>query len=510
VTPVVIAIDGPVGAGKSTVAEAVSSRLGMARLSSGAMYRAVALAALRNGVDLDDGAALAALARGMSLEVNATVLLDGEDVTDAVREEPVSEASSVVARHPDVRAELVRRQQAWIERHQGGVVEGRDIGTVVAPDATLKVFLTAALDERARRRAEELASARSGDASEPLDPAEVGASLAERDQADITRPVSPLMAADDAVVLDTTGRSVEDVVDEVMSLLAERGGLPEQRGLAEGAGPTERGGGQHPGQAEETTSDERRENARPEGATPAAPPQAGQGAPLRPPRGLPGPMPPTPAVRAFYAGARLIMLGLFRALWDVQIEGAARVPSNGPYILAPVHRNNIDTVLAGLIRPRRPHYLAKASLWTYRPAGWLWSILGGFPVQRDSRDLEALRRCVRVLQSGEPLVVFPEGTRRSGPTVGPLEEGAAYLALRTGTPIVPVGIGGSENALPKGSALPRRVKIDLVVGEALEPEGAGARIPRHEMAKLTERLCLVLQELFDQAQARAAARSTRS
>lgn len=218
-------------------------------------------------------------------------------------------------------------------------------------------------------------------------------------------------------------------------------------------------------------------------------------------------MPPTPSVRAFYAFARLLMLGLFRALWGVQIEGADHVPATGPYILAPVHRNNIDTVLTGLVRPRRPFYLAKASLWTYRPAGWLWSVLGGFPVQRDARDLEALRRCVRVLQSGEPLVVFPEGTRRSGPTLGTLEEGAAYLSLRTGAPIVPIGIGGSEDALPKGSALPRRVKINLVVGEALQPPKADSRIPRHEMGVLTERLRHTLQELFDQAEARSKARS---
>ncbi|MBO0714793.1 MAG: 1-acyl-sn-glycerol-3-phosphate acyltransferase, partial [Acidimicrobiales bacterium] len=231
--------------------------------------------------------------------------------------------------------------------------------------------------------------------------------------------------------------------------------------------------------------------------------------PEPPARALPGPMPPTPFVRAFYAVARLLMLGLFRLLWAVQIEGAGHVPPAGPYILAPVHRNNIDTVLTGLVRPRRPFYLAKASLWTYRPAGWLFSVLGGFPVQRDARDLEALRRCVRVLQSGEPLVVFPEGTRRSGPSLGPLEEGAAYLSLRTGAPIVPIGIGGSEHALPKGSALPRRAKINLVVGEVLEPPRADSRIPRHEMGQLTERLRDTLQELFDEAEAASKARSDR-
>ncbi|MBO0894916.1 MAG: (d)CMP kinase, partial [Acidimicrobiales bacterium] len=266
--PLVIAIDGPVGAGKSTVTRAVAARLGVARLESGAMYRAVALAALRKGLDLHQGGALAELARGMSLEVNARVLLDGEDVTDALRTDEVSQASSVVARHPEVRAELVRRQRAWIERHQGGVVEGRDIGTVVAPDATLKVFLTASLEERARR-VSGAASSRAGATGETPDLSRVAEALVQRDRSDASRPISPLVPADDAVVLDTTGRSVEAVVDEVVSLLAER-----QREASPGVEP-------------------------------AAGAVSDRGAPERPARALPGPMPPTPFVRAVYAVARL-------------------------------------------------------------------------------------------------------------------------------------------------------------------------------------------------------------
>jgi cytidylate kinase len=484
--PPVIAIDGPVGAGKSTLARALSARLGLERLESGAMYRAVALLALRRGLDPGDGQAVAALARAMHLEVDDRVVLDGEDVTAALRDGGVSEASSVVARHPEVRAELVRRQRAWIAARHGAVVEGRDIGTVVAPEATLKVFLTASLDERARRRAQE-ARSRSADAGrEEPDVAAMAESLAYRDRADFTRETSPLSAARDAVVLDTTGRSVDEVVAEVTELLAERQGRAGQRRAPSGNGP--------PGVLA--------------GGAGGHPPRHRDG---QPGESLPGPMPATRRVRLFYAAARLIMLGLFRALWRVEIEGAGQVPASGAYILAPVHRNNIDTVLAGLVVARRPYYLAKDSLWRYRPAGWLWSVLGGFPVRRNTlAEREALRRCVKLLQSGEPLVIFPEGTRRSGPELGPLEKGAAYLSLRTGAPVVPVGIGGSERAIPRGSLRPRRARISLLVGAPLAPERTGPRIPRAEVDRLTERLAHALQELFSQAEARASSRLPKS
>jgi cytidylate kinase len=200
-----IAIDGPAGAGKSTVSKAVAERLGLPRLDTGAMYRAVAWEALRRGVDLTDGPALAAIAAEADLVVGAVVTMNGVDVTTAIRTPAVSQAVSVVAANPAVRAQLVVRQQRWAEEHSGGVVEGRDIGTVVFPDATLKVYLTASAEERARRRSDEPATG-----------------VALRDRLDSTRAVSPLMPAADARVLDTTGRSVEDVVEEVLSWARQR------------------------------------------------------------------------------------------------------------------------------------------------------------------------------------------------------------------------------------------------------------------------------------------------
>jgi CMP/dCMP kinase len=198
----VIAIDGPAGAGKSTVARAVARELGFTYMDSGAMYRCVALAALRSGVEP------AALAAGLRIDLGDRVLLNGEDVTDAIRTPEVSEAASRAAADPAVREAMVAAQRQLLGRGGDWVAEGRDIGTVVAPDASLKVFLDADPGERARRRASELG----GDAAMVL------AEQTIRDERDRTRAVSPLEPAAGAVVLDTTELSLDEVVERVVQL----------------------------------------------------------------------------------------------------------------------------------------------------------------------------------------------------------------------------------------------------------------------------------------------------
>jgi cytidylate kinase len=209
----VIAIDGPAGAGKSTVARAVAATLGFTYLDSGAMYRCVALAGIERGADLDDAAAMGALARALHIELDGErVRLDGEDVSAAIRAPDVTEAASRVSVHPPVREAMVARQRQLIEAGRY-VAEGRDIGTVVSPDAPLKAFLTASAEERARRRA-----AQTGEHE-----AAVLAAQRERDARDETRAHSALRAADDAVEIDTTGLDLNEVVDRVVGLARERG-----------------------------------------------------------------------------------------------------------------------------------------------------------------------------------------------------------------------------------------------------------------------------------------------
>lgn len=204
----VIAIDGPAGAGKSTVARVVAAKLGLQYLDTGAMYRSVALAALRAGCDPEDSGGVASVAALAAIELGPAdiVELDGEDVTDAIRTEAVSRAVSSVAAHPDVRREMVRRQRAWLDENGGGVLEGRDIGTVVVPEAEVKVFLVADLSERARRH--EIAHGEG-----------VAGDIVRRDTADAGRKVSPMKRADDAVEIDTTHMTVDDVVAAIIELV---------------------------------------------------------------------------------------------------------------------------------------------------------------------------------------------------------------------------------------------------------------------------------------------------
>lgn len=209
----VIAIDGPAGAGKSTVARALAERLGFTYLDSGAMYRSVALATLRAGHDPDAAEPVERVARAARIELGpGSVHLDGEEVTSAIREADVSAAASRVSVHPGVRAAMVERQRALVA-DGGWVAEGRDIGTVVCPESPLKVFLTASESERARRRSEET--------GEGIGP--VLAAQRDRDSRDIGREHGALRPADDAVEVETTGLGVAQVVERIADLAAERG-----------------------------------------------------------------------------------------------------------------------------------------------------------------------------------------------------------------------------------------------------------------------------------------------
>lgn len=202
-----------------------------------------------------------------------------------------------------------------------------------------------------------------------------------------------------------------------------------------------------------------------------------------------------------YKILRSIVVGVCVGYTRTKIVGKHNIPRQGAFVLAPIHRSNVDTPLAAAVSSRRLRFMGKDSLWKIAPIGWLLSAMGAFPVTRGTADREALKRCIAVLEMGEPLVLFPEGTRQSGPTVMPLFDGAAYVAVKAGVPIIPLGIGGSEKVMPKGKKMIYPKKCVLVIGEpiiaAVDESG---RVARSAVKELTEQLTSELQRLFDEAQ----------
>lgn len=205
-----------------------------------------------------------------------------------------------------------------------------------------------------------------------------------------------------------------------------------------------------------------------------------------------------------YGFARTLVNFINHLAWRVSVFGSEKLP-DGAFILAPSHRANIDTLLVASITTRRLRYMGKDGVWKYRIIGALLSALGGFPVHRGIADRDAMRKCSAVLTAGEPLVLFPEGTRKSGPVIEGIFEGAAYLAAKANVPIVPVGIGGSERAWGKVRKFPRFTKISIVVGDPIYPElkeeGAkSSRTARSSLVRFSSQLTLELQKVFDEAQ----------
>jgi 1-acyl-sn-glycerol-3-phosphate acyltransferase len=206
----------------------------------------------------------------------------------------------------------------------------------------------------------------------------------------------------------------------------------------------------------------------------------------------------------FYRVVRFFVAGGSRLVFRAKLVGRHRLPRSGGYILAPSHRSMMDIPFLAAVTPRRVRFMGKASAFEIPVIGFLFGALGGFPVQRDGTDRKAVRDSIAILQGGEPLVVYPEGTRQHGPAIQPLQPGAAYLAIRAGVPIVPVGIAGSEEIFRShGTKRPRFGRVGIVVGEPIPPpeRSGGGAVKREVVDDLTQVLAKRLQQVFDDAYA---------
>ena len=207
--------------------------------------------------------------------------------------------------------------------------------------------------------------------------------------------------------------------------------------------------------------------------------------------------------KSFYLAIRALVVFLCRTYLRLGVSGSNNIPLNGAFILAPTHRSTVDIPIASAVTRRRMRFMGKDSLWKVKGIGSFFSALGAFPVTRGSADIEALKRCISVLQSGEPLVMFPEGTRRIGSDVVDLFDGAAYISIKTGLPIVPVGIAGSEQVMQTGSKMIWPKRCYEVVGKPIFPNQLeGKRASREEIAFLTQQIQVSLQHLFYEAETR--------
>lgn len=473
----IVAIDGPSGSGKSTIAREVASRLGGEVLDTGAMYRAVAWFALEHEVEPTDAEKVAELLEGFEVHVDggvgpqrsAQVKVGNSDITEAIRTPEVTAASSIVAANPAVRKRLRQLQRDWAKARGGGVVEGRDIGTDVFPEARHKFYITASAEERAARRADETGATTT----------QVLPSLQSRDAADKSRQHSPLRKADDATELDTTGFTVEQTVEKVLSMIA-----PET---------TSGGAASKDFSAYDFPAAEHYGKKRSVGN------------------------------RIFYSTARRLCLLISGPYLRQRIRNRGNLPAEGPVIVAPGgHRSNLDTLLVGMAVRRSPLYMAKDSLFKSRFWSSFIRAFGGFPVARDKLDRRALETAVEVLERGDVLIVFPEGSRQEGPKLQPLFIGVAWLSAKTGAPVVPLGIGGSQKVMPIGKIMPRPHRIRMILGEPMPPPqtgssaggnsaagksaisgsttGGSARASREARDAFTQNLSEKLQVLFDEAQ----------
>lgn len=210
------------------------------------------------------------------------------------------------------------------------------------------------------------------------------------------------------------------------------------------------------------------------------------------------------AQRTMYDVVRFALEVVCRLYFRLEVHGRSNIPKRGPFIICPVHRSYLDTPVLGAATFRRMRYMGAEKMWTNRTLGWFLTSVGGFPVQRGSADREALNVALTVVERGEPLVMFPEGTRQEGPTVHTFFDGPAYVACRTGVPIIPVGMGGTAAAMPKGSRMVRPSKMVIVIGEPIQPppRKESGRVSRSAVRELTATLSDTIQDLFDEAQLR--------
>ncbi len=429
-----VAIDGPAGSGKSTIAHELATRCGLVLLDTGAMYRTVTLACHERKVDVTDDEAVAKVAQEISITFGTaddgtqTVALDGRDVTAEIRTPAIDAEVSAVSAVPAVREAMVAQQREL--GNAGDVVaEGRDIGTVVFPDAEVKVFLTANPEARAHRRALQR------DIDDPKQEEAILADLKRRDKADSTRDVAPLCAADDAVHIDSSSMTIEEEVAQISALIDEARAAAVKPAVQEEP-------------AAQTADEPKKTNKAKKGEDkPADPNEAFYEG----------------AVREYGLGSRALLAAsiglcglLSKTLWHWKFEnGRTLWDAEGGQMVIMNHVSMIDpivVVVSDWAHGRRMRVLYKSEFDKHKIVNWFFARIGAIPVKRGTADIKAVRRAQRALQRGEDVLVFPEGTRvYSDDQEVEIHGGFALIAQLAKAPVIPVAIVGARDGAPGGN-----------------------------------------------------------
>ncbi len=414
----VVTIDGPAGSGKSTVARLLAERIGATFLDTGAMYRAVTLAAIRDGVDLTNEERVLQVVREHRFDFQAgagklIVRIDGQDVTEPIRDPDLTAQVRHIAGAGRVREQLVAMQRAFASRHDKIVTEGRDQGTVAFPDAKAKFYLTADPAERARRRAAELQAKGAA-----VDLEEIRQAIVSRDKSDESRTVGPLKSARDAVTLDTTGLTVEEVVDRIRLKVQEQGSPPLLRG--EGVPPLVA------------------RASCPRSSTKDNPHESLQ-------------VPRSPAV--WYWIARFLCHVFTIVFFRYRAYGRENIPTEGAFVLACNHQSFMDPVFCGISVKRHVTYMARDTLFKNWFFGPLIASVNAIPISRDKPEIAVMRLVIDRLREGAAVCLFPEGTRTEDGRIASFKPGFGLLCRRSKAAVVPVLVEGAFEAWPRQKKL---------------------------------------------------------
>jgi len=383
----IIAIDGPVGAGKSTTARKVAVELGFLYVDTGAMYRAVTLDVLSRGIDPGDEDGVRAILPSITVEIpfeggTWRIVLNGVDVTERIRDLDVTRAVSAVSAMKAVRDKMTDIQRS-LGKNGGIVMEGRDIGTVVFTDAEFKFYIDAAVEVRARRRHKELA-----EKGIDISFGELAEEIRERDRANMERTIAPLRKADDAIVIDTSGMTFDEQVRAITSIV---------KGV-------------------ETVNDTADE--------------------------------PIKQVSRWYWIARFILYILYRIVFRLSYEGTEHIPREGGVMIASNHASFLDPPAIGVAAPRPVSFLAKKELDAVPLVKQLLAVSHSIPIDREGYSKGTLTQVIEHLKKGRAVIVFPEGTRTKTGEFGKAKAGAGLIAVKAGVPVVPCWIEGTYRAKP--------------------------------------------------------------